>query len=317
VAITNGAGAAAAESVSEARDIARSWRDVLPVHPAADLSPLMGEDELRELAADIKKNCLSMPIMTWSADPSVRDGLQKHFEKKTLPKNLYLLDGRNRLDAVELNGVKLVTDDGKFDWYALYDKTVGGLLHISKDNDPYAAAISLNIHRRHLTAEQRRELIAKVLKARPEQSNRQIAKQVKADDKTVAKVRTELQANSDIPNKTERTEASGRKARGRKPKPAQNTKPKAEQKVYDSPQEAHGRATTDISRAVEELLPEMFGGLLTKDDAGNAIVVGRAIDQDDIVDRAIALVEAMDEHQRLRFFDKIQELWPADWRPPS
>jgi hypothetical protein len=61
----------------------------------------------------------------------------------------------------------------------------------------------------------------------------------------------------------------------------------------------------------------VFGGLLTKDDAGNAIVVGRAIDQDDIVDRAIALVEAMDEHQRLRFFDKIQELWPADWLAPS
>ena len=33
----------------------KSWRDVLPVHAAADLFPLMSEDELRELGDDIKK----------------------------------------------------------------------------------------------------------------------------------------------------------------------------------------------------------------------------------------------------------------------
>ena len=43
------------------------------------------------------------------------------------------------------------------------------------------------MHRRHLTAEQKREMIAKVLKAQPEKSNRTIAKQTKVDDKTVAR----------------------------------------------------------------------------------------------------------------------------------
>ena len=38
--------------------------------------------------------------------------------------------------------------------------------------DPFELVTSLNIHRRHLTAEQKRELIAKVLKAEPEKSNR-------------------------------------------------------------------------------------------------------------------------------------------------
>jgi len=33
----------------------RSWRDVLSVHPAAELFPQMSADELRELGEDIKK----------------------------------------------------------------------------------------------------------------------------------------------------------------------------------------------------------------------------------------------------------------------
>jgi hypothetical protein len=56
-----------------------------------------------------------------------------------------------------------------------------------------------------------------LLKRQPEASNNSIAKQVKADEKTVDVVRRKLEANSEIPNKTDRTEADGRKARGRKP----------------------------------------------------------------------------------------------------
>jgi hypothetical protein len=82
--------------------------------------------------------------------------------------------------------------------------------------DPYAFVLSANLHRRHLTPAKKRELIAEVLKAKPEASNLSIAKQVKVDDKTVASVRRDLEANSEIPNKP-RVEANGRKARGRKP----------------------------------------------------------------------------------------------------
>jgi len=50
-----------------------------------------------------------------------------------------------------------------------------------------------------------------VLKAKPEASNAAVAKQVKADDKTVAKVRGELESRSEIPNVNIRTDSKGRK----------------------------------------------------------------------------------------------------------
>jgi hypothetical protein len=40
----------------------RSWRAVLPVHPAADLLPMIGQDELRALGEDIRKNGLKSPV---------------------------------------------------------------------------------------------------------------------------------------------------------------------------------------------------------------------------------------------------------------
>ena len=169
------------------------WRDVLPVHPAADLFPMMSEAELRDLGEDIKANGLKLPIILWSPEARGRTRSQPYL----------LLDGRNRLAAMELVGLDTI-DDG-----SLYlDPRVEAAVDAVGDNcikriyghvDPYAYVLSANISRRHPTAEQKRELIAKVLKAKPEQSNLQIAKQTKADGKTVAKVRTKLEATSEIP----------------------------------------------------------------------------------------------------------------------
>jgi ParB/Sulfiredoxin domain len=65
---------------------AKSWRDILPIHPAAELFPLMSPDELRALAEDIKANGLVTPVVLWRDDEG----------------KLILLDGRNRLDAIEM-----------------------------------------------------------------------------------------------------------------------------------------------------------------------------------------------------------------------
>jgi hypothetical protein len=224
MAIRNGAGAAAAESVSEAQEIAdaasseptkrqQSWRDVLPVHPAAELFPMMSKDELRELANDIKTNALREKADIYR-DPVIGD---------------CVLDGRNRLDALELIG-QLWDQSGELNPDTC--KLVGSCSIHYPNFDPYAHVISRNIRRRHLTAEQRRDLIEKVLKAKPGQSNRQIAKQTKADDKTVAKVRRELESTAEIPQLEKTTGADGKQRKQPKRKPAV-------QETFDSPQEAH------------------------------------------------------------------------------
>jgi hypothetical protein len=174
------------------------WRDVLPIHPAADAYPLMSETDpasLKELAEDIMANGLIDPIVLWTKDSKL------------------LLDGRNRLDAMEHAGLLGVDDKGD-----LRDLRSGNEIKLQfyTEGDPYALALSLNVHRRHLTNEQKRDLIAKVLKAKPEASNLQIAKKVKADDKTVAKVRTELEARSEIPNVKTRTDTKGRQQPAKK-----------------------------------------------------------------------------------------------------
>ena len=65
---------------------AKSWRDVLPIHPAAERFPLMSPDELAALGEDIGKHGLRSSIVLWS------DGKSPAL----------LLDGRSRLDAIEI-----------------------------------------------------------------------------------------------------------------------------------------------------------------------------------------------------------------------
>jgi hypothetical protein len=265
VSAMNGAGLAAAETVSEIRETPsagkpevskpKSWRKVLPVHPAAELFPLMSEAELRELGEDIKKNGLNSPIHLWTPGD---------FAEKDSP--VYLLDGRNRLDAMELVGhqphVWLQESIRRFNRRFSTSELRTTFHYGSNRNrnspggvtDPYDYVISANIQRRHLTAEQRRELIASVLKAKPEQSNRQIAKQVKADDKTVAKVRTELEATAEIPQLKATVGKDGKARPAKRPEidireyadSCVAREIMAEQKVFDSPQEAHATKSNVI-----------------------------------------------------------------------
>jgi hypothetical protein len=173
------------------------WRAHLEVHPAADLFPLMSEAELKELADDIKANWINTPIVIQ----------QRWRGEKPL-----LLDGRNRLDALALLGWLLPPHKNARDPLRLDRHTGHRFESIYKFNsgDPYATALSLNIHRRHLTAEQKRDLIAKVLKAQPQTSNRQIAKTVTADHKTVGDVRRELESTGEIPQLDKTVGADGK-----------------------------------------------------------------------------------------------------------
>jgi hypothetical protein len=195
-----------------------NWRKHLPVHPAAELFPMMPESELRELGEDIKKNGLLSPI-------AIYDGR--------------LVDGRNRLDAIELVGMKFEFErarrpgGGSEIIQISSDDFIVQAMHsvlqlcgnISEDTcDPYDFAISANLQRRHLGQEQKRELIAKLLKAKPEQSNRQIAKQVGAHHAKVADVRAEAEATGLI-YPVEKTVGADGRARPAKPKAKPRAKP--------------------------------------------------------------------------------------------
>jgi ParB-like chromosome segregation protein Spo0J len=173
------------------------WRDHIRIHPAAELFPLMAPDELQQLADNIKENGFRVVPVFFVDEHGMR-----------------LLDGRSRFDAAELAGE--ISRSGTLQGY-LERLAPGTFAAYQPPEDPYELVVSFNIQRRHLTAEQKRELIEKLIKAKPELSDNATAKLAKVSDKTVKRVREKLTAYSDIPNKPERVEASGRKARGRKP----------------------------------------------------------------------------------------------------
>ena len=113
-----------------------SWREQYKVHPSADAFPMMSDDELATLGADIKANGLKIPI--------------------TVDAKGVLLDGRNRIEAMKRAGIDL-------------DSAGIGAQHRWKAHTytgaPTAFIISVNIHRRHLTKQQQADLIVAAVKA--------------------------------------------------------------------------------------------------------------------------------------------------------
>jgi len=167
----------------------KSWRDVLPIHPAAELFPRMSEAELRELGEDIRKYGLREGV-------ALLDGK--------------LLDGRSRLDAMEMAGIKLVTNNGQPEWANIPHKNVQGV-------DPFTFVVSKNIHRRHLSADHKRELIEKLVKASPERSDRQIAGEAKSNRTTVGQIRKTLEMSGDVSIVDTRRDTKGRRQKSHKP----------------------------------------------------------------------------------------------------
>ena len=155
----------------------KSWRNTTKIHPACELFPPLPPDELPALGEDIIKHGLTSPVVLWSDGKSPEQ----------------LLDGRNRLDAIEIAtgspaeiGVPSIMAGKDF-------LAINKVITLDKSVNPFAYVISANIHRRHLTDGQKRELIATVIKADPSKSDRQIAETVKASPTTVGTVRREIE----------------------------------------------------------------------------------------------------------------------------
>ncbi len=180
------------------KQAAPSWRDVLKVHPAAEASPLMGRDELLPLGADIKKHGLKSPIVFWSPGAEGGDNDQQK----------YLLDGRNRLEAMTVLGLEVIKDGllnpavlkkfGPLPITRLYGKRRAYSGAELPGVDPCDYVLSVNVHRRHLTPAQKSEAIERLLTLHPEKSNRQIAEATKSSHVTVGAKRAKMESTGQV-----------------------------------------------------------------------------------------------------------------------
>lgn len=118
------------------------------VHPAADLFPMLPASELQELADDIARTGLKQPVVV------TRDGV--------------LLDGRNRIAACTLAGIKPTFTEYQGD-------------------DPTAYVVSINLRRRHLSLEDRAFLAVELIKVYEEE----------ARDRQAAGIRLDLSPDTD------------------------------------------------------------------------------------------------------------------------
>jgi hypothetical protein len=181
----------------------KAWRALLPVVSAAEIIPAYDDAKLMSLGRDIKQSggC-KIPIIVL-LQPNGTFGL---------------LDGRSRLDSMCHVGIKF--EIKVIDGHLVIDApgyAIPAPTEIVPDEsfNPVAFVLSCNLHRRQLKSEQKREIIKKVILTQPDLNDRAIGRLAGADGKTVRRLRLELKGNAEF--RINRKEATGRKARGRKP----------------------------------------------------------------------------------------------------
>ena len=111
-----------------------------------------------------------------------------------------------------------------------------------------ALSISLNVDRRQLTREQKRQLIATSIKAEPEATDREHARRTGATHPTVAAVRSELEASGVVERFTTRTDSLGRQQPASKP--VVSIKHKIAEAVESSPEVQSARYVHEFMTAM-------------------------------------------------------------------
>jgi hypothetical protein len=144
----------------------------LAFHPLADVFPLTEGSEFDSLVIDIKKNGLHEKITLYEGK---------------------ILDGRNRYRACLKIGIDPAIEPFK-----------------GNEADARAFVISKNIRRRHLTAQQRRDLFVKLVAAQPEKSDREIAREAKVDHKQISRARKKGEATGATAPVEKRVGADGK-----------------------------------------------------------------------------------------------------------
>jgi hypothetical protein len=236
------------------------WRDFIKVHPAAELFPMMTDGELKELGEDIKANGLQVPIELY---------VDENYE-------LMVLDGRNRLDAMEAIGYRFAPpDNASSHGHPKTFAPTGETKYMDwrfRRSAPIAHVASFNIHRRHLTAALKTEIIEKLLKAKPERSDRATAKLAKVSDKTVGKVRERLEAGAEIPHLEKRVGSDGKSQPTTKPKGVVPLDDPARPRNRDGGpvSEERAQAAQAAMKIIGESLPKIIGESLPRGAAKEA-----------------------------------------------
>ena len=187
------------------------WRERIKVHPAAELIPMMSDAELDELATDIAKHGLYQAV-AYHGDE--------------------LLDGRNRLAAIN----RIEDEKRRNDLLGFVAATKRAL----EVRDPIAYVISANVRRRHLTAEQKRGVVAALLKETPARSDRETARLADSNRTTVGQVRRELEQTGDVSIIDTRTDSAGRRQPATRPPKSPNKE--AERRAREIPLRAERKA---------------------------------------------------------------------------
>jgi hypothetical protein len=171
---------------------ATGWRNVFKVHPGCAVFPAMSPDQLRALGEDIKANGLQATIKYVRYHRGT--GQYDSRRGKEGDTGLILIDGRNRLDAMELvgEGVPTTVEEIEFDLIN-FEK-----VEVKDDAEIVAYIVSANIHRRHLTTEQKIDLVEKVIKLNPKISSRRAAKLAGVSPTTATKARGKLERSGDV-----------------------------------------------------------------------------------------------------------------------
>jgi len=159
-----------------------------------DLMPISAEDRAA-LRVSIERD-------------GIREPLRGYWHKNESGKRVFrVLSGLNRLEiARELKLATVPVEAVEID-----------------EKDREAFAIDENRARRQLTTKDKKRLAAWFITQSPKSSDLAISKKTGLSDKTVAAVRAELSARSEIPNVTERTDSKGRKQAANKPKAPKKT----------------------------------------------------------------------------------------------
>jgi ParB-like chromosome segregation protein Spo0J len=151
--------------------------------------PPLTPEEYAALEASIREHGVLEPIVY---DPQTAD----------------IIDGYHRLEI----GTRLSVHVPR--------RSVKGLTDAQKT----VMALTLNVDRRHLNTEQRRELLAKSIKADPEASDREHARRTGTSPTTAGTVRHELEETGDVSNLDTRKDSRGRRQPASKNKGRSGTK---------------------------------------------------------------------------------------------